>query len=416
MDLNRNSYLHRDALDGRKLTIAVNQPITAVESHGLTQAGRLRKFMRVNRARYLLMQQDLAWATERRALIVGAQCLDWQLPDTSTLICWPLDNAVFFASLSSEGFNMIEADSEMICSCEDALEVLNNSHTSVLILPGGALSARLEVAGYPANAEQTLQDSPRYRTRSAALVFTQHRLPHPAHALLLLLLLGGYSAHSLIPAEEERHIVQLMEPPSGSPALVGELRALRAATRDLTVLTLHGLHRLTWQAGTGEVLVSGQLGEDNLNRINKIARELDTKLEVKGKAWQLTYPQPVTRPGEQSLQPIDIEVERLVQPGRAAGFAVTITGDRRAGGAPISLQGGLRLISRDYVETELVLTAASQASLAAIALLLSRLTALDPWPNATLSEASVELAESGLMSMRLSILVRGHKRHLEGEA
>ncbi len=403
-----NSYLHRDALNGRNLTIAVNQPITALESGGLAQAGRLRKFMRANRARYLLVQQDLAWCTERRAVIVGAQCLDWQLPDTSTLICWPLDNAVFFASLSSEGFNMIEADSEMICSCEDALEVLGNSSSNVLILQGGALEARLEVAGYPANAEQKLQDSPRYRTRSAALVFTQHRLPHPAHALLLLLLLGGYSAHSLVPdGDETQQLVQIIDPPRGSPALVAELRALRAAARNLTVLSLHGLGRLGYQADTGVIQASGQIGYDNLNRINEIARKFKTKLEVNGKAWQLTYPWHLTRPGEQPLLPIDKEVERLVQSGRAAGFGVVITGGYRDGGSPISLEGGLRLLSRDYLEAELVLTA--DAQLAVIALLLSRLTALDPWPNATLQEAGIELKESGLMSLRLTILVRGHR-------
>ncbi len=411
--MHQNNYLHRDTLNGRDLTIAVNQPITAIESHGLTQAARLRKFMSVNRATYLLVQKDLAWCTERRAVIVGAQCLDWQLPDSRTLICWPLDNAVFFATLSSEGFNMIEAESEMINSFEDALEVLAACNTSVLILPGGTLAARLEAAGYPSNASdaQVLLDASRYRTRSSVLIFTQLRLPHPAHALVLLLLIGsGFSVHKLLSDRTggDEQVMQILEPPQGRPSLVHELRAIRTAIQDLMVLTLHGLSRITYEADTRELHATGQVDFNKLIRMNEIAKKFNKTLKVIGKRWQLAYTLVPGEIGKQPLRPIDSEVARLVQPGSAAGFSVSIQ-EYQTGGPPLSLDQGFRLLSRDYIEAELLMTANSQRSLVALAQLLSHIASFEPLPNARLRRFSVEMSESGDLSLTLSILVRGQE-------
>ena len=415
MSMHQKSYLHRDSLNGRALTVAINQPITAIESHGWTQATRLRQFMRTHGGTYLLVQKDLAWCTERQAVIVGAQCLDWQLPDSRTLICWPLDQAVFFASLSSEGFNMIDAESEMICACDQALEVLAQTSSPLLILAGGSLGTRLEAAGYPANAqdEQVLLDVPRFRSRSSFVTFTQHRLPHPGHLLLLGLLLGGGILLQQLLQEQPRSeeaVLPVMAPVQGSPRLTAELRALRGAIQELMIFTLHGLSRLHYDPDRGELQARGQLHVDNLIRINEIARKLNKTLEVTAQHWQLTYPLATPEPSSQPLGSIDTELARLVQPSRAAGFSVSIA-DYRKSGVPFLSQGPLnqsfRLLGQDYIEAELLLTADAQRSLDALAHLLSRLATYDPLPNARLSAASLEIARTGDMSLSLSIRVRG---------
>ena len=415
--MQQKSYLHRDSINGRALTIAVNQPITAIESHGWTQATRLRRFMRAHGATYLLVQKDLAWCTERPALIVGAQCLDWQLPDSHTLICWPLDQAVFFASLSSEGFNMIDAESEMICAGDQALEVLAQTSSPLLILAGGNLAAKLEAAGYPPHAkeDQVLLDLPRFRSRSSFVSFTQLRLPHPGHLLLLGLLLGaGLLLQQLLQEQPrlEETILPVMGPVQGSPRLTAELRALRAAIQDLMPFTLHGLSHLSYDSDRGELRAKGNLHVDNLIRINEIARGLNKTLEVTTRHWQLTYPLATPEPRSQALSGIDSELARLVQPGRAAGFSVSMT-NYRTGGVPflpqVSPNKSLRLLGQDYIEAELLLTADALRSLDALAQLLSRLATYKPLLNARLHDASLELSSSGDMSLSLSIRVRGSR-------
>ena len=74
---NIQSYLHTDTLNGRQITLAVNQPHYCPGIEGWRLASRLRAFLHSTSGRFLLVHEGLAWSTERPAVVVGAQCLAW---------------------------------------------------------------------------------------------------------------------------------------------------------------------------------------------------------------------------------------------------------------------------------------------------------------------------------------------------
>ena len=407
------SYLHTDTLNGRQITLAVNQPITALESKGWRLARRLRAFLHSTSGRFLLVHEGLAWSTERPAVVVGAQCLAWSFEGKVTLLCWPLDNSVYFSQVESTGFNLITPDSELVCSYDDALSVLQQSREQIVIVSGGALTGTLESVGYPSNADtrQLLSDSSRYRTRAPLRVYTQLRLPHPGHAGIPVLLLLFYLLYVVLyswikpPEEGGQFTVVTVVPAMGQARLAPALHALRRRLRDVEVLTLYGLQRIEYRPDAATMELYGETTPQRWPRLETVLRQFKVVPEATGREWQISLPEPLPQVPEQNLKPINVELMRILRLAREADLTAEIIASRSVGGS-ISVTGG-RFRTRRSTEIEMELRIPAAGVATSLPVLVAHLAHMQPAPNLSLLSARINVAPDGSKDARMTIIIQG---------
>ena len=410
---NIQSYLHTDTLNGHQITLAVNQPITALESKGWRLASRLRAFLHSTSGRFLLVHEGLAWSTERPAVVVGAQCLAWSFEGKVTLLCWPLDNSVYFSQVESTGFNLITPDSELVCSYDDALSVLQQSREQIVIVSGGALTGTLESVGYPANADtrQLLSDSSRYRTRAPLRVYTRLRLPHPGHAGIPVLLLMFYLLYVVLsswikpPEEGDQIMVVTVVPAMGQARLAPALHALRRRLRDVEVLTLYGLQRIEYRPDAATVELSGETTPQRWPRLETVLRQFKVVPEATGREWQISLPEPLPQVPEQNLIPINVELMRILRMAHEAGLTAEIIASRSVGGSISLTSGRFRTRRSTEIEMELRIPAAGVAT--SLPVLVAHLAQMQPAPSLSLLTARINVAPDGSKDARMTIIIQG---------
>ena len=409
---NIQSYLHTDTLNGRQITLAVNQPITALESKGWRLARRLRAFLHSTSGRFLLVHEGLAWSTERPAVVVGAQCLAWSFEGKVTLLCWPLDNSVYFGQVENSGFNLITPDTELVCSYDDALAVLQQSREQIVIVSGGALTDTLESVGYSANADsRQLSDSSRYRTRAPLRVYTRLRLPHPGHAGIPVLILLFYLLYVLLsswtnpPEEDGQGTVVTVIPAMGQAKLAPALHVLRRRLRDIEVLTLYGLQRIEYYPDSATMELSGETTPQRWPHLETVLRQFKVIPETTGREWQISLTEPFPQVPEQKLIPINVELIRILRLAREAGLTAEIIARRSIGGSISVKYGRFRTRRSTEIEMELRIPAAGVAT--SLPVLVAHLAKMQPAPNLSLQTVRIDVAPDGSKDARMTIIIQG---------
>ena len=411
---NIQSYLHTDTLNGRQITLAVNQPITALESKGWRLARRLHAFLRSTSGRFLLVHEGLAWSTERPAVVVGAQCLAWSFEGKVTLLCWPLDNSVYFGQVESSGFNLITPDTELVCSYNDALAMLQQSREQIVIVSGGVLTDMLESVGYSANADsrQQLSDSSRYRTRAPLRVYTRLRLPHPGHAGIPVLMLLFYLLYVLLsswinPPEEDGQVtVVTVVPAMGQAKLAPALHVLRRRLRDIEVLTLYGLQRIEYHPDSATMELSGETTPQRWPRLETVLRQFKVVPETTGREWQISLTEPFPQVPEQNLIPINVELIRILRLALEAGLTAEIIASRSIGGS-ISVKNGGRFRTRRSTEIEMELRIPAAGVATSLPVLVAHLATMQPTPSLSLQTVRIDVAPDGSKDARMTIIIQG---------
>ena len=401
------AYLHSDELNGRKVVLAINQPLIAIESRGLALARRLREAQREHKARYLLLREGLAWVTERPALIVGAQVGGWEI-EQQALVVWPLDGAVYCATISGGGYNLVVSDSETACSVEEAVARIEATDDEVLIVPGGLQATALEAAGYPANAGEgvVLSGERKYRTQSPVWTHTRHGLPHVGQASVLGLLAVVWLVWTFVGVQffaSDEEVARRMDPPTGQQRLSADLRELHRALRLTQPLLLYGLTSLAYAPEA--VTVAGSVSVGQRRRLRELGAAMNSRTVLDRDRWRLTLAIPQREWADRPLRNIDGLVDQVAALGQEAGFRVRI-GETSGGGAPVPI-GPNRWRSRAWVETTLEFDGGGADTTGALIFLVTRLRGLEDRPAARLSSALIKLSADGGQEALLEIVVRG---------
>ena len=229
-----------------------------------------------------------------------------------TLLCWPLDNSVYFSQVESTGFNLITPDSELVCSYDDALSVLQQSREQIVIVSGGALTGTLESVGYPANADtrQQLSDTSRYRTRAPLRVYTQLRCRIPVRqgsgftAAVLFIVCRSVFLDKTPGRRRAIHGGDCSTGHGSSQAGPGATcTETSAARRRSTDAVWIATHRVFADAATMELY--GETTPQRWPRLETVLRQFKVVPEATGREWQISlqnhYPRYRNRTSNRSM-------------------------------------------------------------------------------------------------------------------
>ena len=402
--------LHFDSLHGKRVALDLNAPAIALSGNRIQRSFELTRWLKQQRSAAVLIVGDLAWGTEQRAIVIAAQVMDWPLVGSVLTLCWPLDYGVYMAVISdAEGQLSVVDGSEQVLSIDDAIEVAACSE-SLLLVDGGYGTERFLQEGYVVSHEHKLAAAG-FESKSRLVEYTRKRIPHALHAVTLMLVLSlGYAAYEFDQQMQKREALSrkvVTVPPRGSPKLREELRVLVGYRQQVEVLQIYGLTKMIYQPKGARVTLTGQYTVSDTARLREFADVIGADLAVLDTNWQMVFDAQIPSIQSRDLHALESYVAAILSAlTTKPGWRVVIE-KYVDGGAPISLQGGFRLLSRDYTEANVA--AIVEKDPRPLAALLGVIERMPGGVNGQLGDVMLEFNQGRLTQARLSFVVRGEK-------
>jgi hypothetical protein len=403
--------VHVDAVNGERLSLALNAPAIALSGNVIQRSLELTRWLKRQRLGVVLIAGDLAWGTAQRAAVVGAQVMGWPLIGGVVTLFWPLDDGVYTAVISdAEGEVSVVDGSEQVLSIDQALEFADRSN-DVLFLDGGAATEQFRLAGYVISSEHRL--SPAFMvSRSRLSTYTRKGMPHIMHGVMLVLGVcisyGSYAFEQEMQRREALSQKVVTVPPRGSAKLREELRTLVRIRQRVEVLDIYGLDKMVYDPKASRVTLMGTFSVGDATRLRQFADAIGADLSARGSDWRMVFDAEIPSVKPRDLHALETYLAAILTALTAKpGWRATIESYVN-GGSPLLLQGGLRLLSRDY--TEVSVAAVVEADPRPLAVLLGVVERIPGGVNGRLGDVRLEFNNDGrVVKASLSFLIRGKK-------
>lgn len=400
--------VHIDAVNGKRMALALNAPVIALSGNVIQRSLELTRWSKKQRLDAVLIAGDLVWGTSEPAVLVGAQVMDWPLIGGVITLFWPLDDGVYSAVISdAEGEVSVVGSSEQILPIDQAVELAEHTDDT-LVVAGGVATERFRQAGHVISSEHTLSHT-LFKSNKRLRAYTRKGMPHLAHVVILVLgvSLGyvGYELHQETQRRQASLREVVMMPPRGNPKLREELLVLGEFRRRIEVLHEYGLKNMLYDPATSKVTLLGQLRAAQRMRLRDLARVLKADLAMLGTDWRMVLQVHILATKSHDLHGLESSLAPILtvlttKPGWRATVDSYVYG-----GAPVSLNDGLRLLSRDYKEANVVATV--ENDMYPLAGLLDAIERTPYGVNGKLGNVLLEFDKGQLIKTQLSFVVRG---------
>ena len=407
-------FVHTDSIQSKRLSLALNAPVVALSGNRFQRSGELTRWFKSSQEAQglgaVLIDGDLAWGTEDRAVVVGAQVMAWPLMGGVATLVWPLDDGVYIASITdAEGEVSVVAGSETVWPVDDALARIEQIDDRVIV-DGGFATSRFRDAGYKISEEHTLSTT-RAVSRARLGAYTRKGFPHIAHAVIVISMIAAGYAGYVLDKEAKRRATPIREvvtlPPQGSPQLREDLYALARLRQQVEALQIYGLKNVLYESESRRVTLIGEFNPGHMARLRTWSDALNGSLAMLQANWRMTLRPNINRAQTRDLFDLEAQLALILSVlTTKTGWYSTIE-SYVDGGSPLSLDGGLRLLSRDYTEANIGLVIEREAR--PLAALLDVIDRMPKGVNGRLGEVLLEFDQGSLISARLNFVVRGEK-------
>jgi hypothetical protein len=405
-----NHLVHIDAIKGKRLALALNPPVIALSGNVLQRSVELTRWLRRQHLNAVLIVGDLAWGTGHRAVVVAAEVMDWPLVGGVFTLFWPFDDGVYTATISdAEGQVSVLDGSEQVLPIEQAIEFAAHN-VDILVVAGGSATEQFRQAGYAVSGEQSLSGSYLVSKRPLS-AYTRKGMPHFLHGVMLVLVLaaawGSYEFEQEMQRREALSREVVLVPPRGSPKLREELRVLVRCRQRIEVLQIYGLDKMLFNSKVAQVTLTGVFTASHAARLRQIADALQAGLTMRGTNWRMIFDAEIPPVKARDLHTLEGYLVSVLSALTAKpGWRATIE-SYVDGGAPMSLQGGLRVVSRDYTEAHVA--AVVEVDPRPLASLLGVVERIPGGVNGKLGDVLFEFNHGRMVKANLSFVVRGKK-------
>lgn len=405
-----NHEVHIDAIKGKRLALALNPPVIALSGNVLQRSAELTRWLRRQHLNAVLIVDDLAWGTGHRAVVVAAQVMDWPLVGGVFTLFWPFDDGVYTATISdAEGQVSVLDGSEQVLPIDQAIEFAAHN-VDILVVAGGSATEQFRQAGYAVSGEHSLSGSALV-SQPPLSAYTRKGMPHFLHGVMLVLVLaaawGSYEFEQEMQRREALSREVVLVPPRGSPKLREELRALVRYRQRIEVLQIYGLEKMLFDSKVSQVTLIGVFAANHAARLRQIADALQAQLRMRGSKWQIVFKAEIPPVKARDLHALETYLISVLDSLSAKpGWRATIESYVN-GGSPRSLQGGLRVISRDY--TEVNVAAIVELDPRPLASLFGVVERIPGGVNGRLDDVLLEFNEGRVVKANLSFVLRGKK-------
>ena len=405
-----NHLMHIDAIEGKRIALALNPPVIALSGNVLQRSAELTRWLRRQHLNAVLIVDDLAWGTGHRAVVVAAQVMDWPLVGGVFTLFWPFDDGVYTATISdAEGQVSVLDGSEQVLPIDQAIEFAAHN-VDILVVAGGSATEQFRQAGYAVSGEHSLSGSALV-SKPPLSAYTRKGMPHFLHGVTLVLVLaaawGSYEFEQEMLRREALSREVVMVPPRGSPKLREELRALVRCRQRIEVLQIYGLEKMLFDSKVSQVTLIGVFAANHAARLRQIADALQAQLRMRGSKWQIVFKAEIPPVKSRELHELETYLISVLDSLSAkSGWRATIESYAN-GGSPRSLQGGLRVISRDYTEANVA--AIVELDPRPLASLFGVVERIPGGVNGRLGDVLLEFNEGRVVKANLSFVLRGMK-------
>ena len=403
--------VHVDAVNGKRLSLSLNAPVIALSGNLIQRSLELTRWLKRQRLGVVLIAGDLAWGTAQRAVVVGAQVMGWPLIGGVVTLFWPLDDGVYTSVISdAEGEVSVVDGSEQVLPIDQALELAGRS-ADILLVEGGAVTERFRDAGCVVSSERILSPALMV-SRSRLGAYTRKGMPHLMHGMMLALgVCIGYGSYAFEQEMQRRAALSqkvVTMPPRGSAKLREELRTLVRIRQRVEVLDIYGLEKMVYDPKASRVTLMGIFSVGDATRLRQFADAIGADLSARGSDWRMVFDAEIASVMPRELLALDTYVAAMLgalttKPGWRATIDSYVNG-----GSPLSLQGGRRLLSRDYTEAKVA--AVVEADPRPLAGLLGVVERIPGGVNGRLGDVRLEFNNDGrVFKASLSFSIRGKK-------
>jgi hypothetical protein len=237
-------------------------------------------------------------------------------------------------------------------------------------------------------------------------------MPHIMHGVMLVLGVcisyGSYAFEQEMQRREALSQKVVTVPPRGSAKLREELRTLVRIRQRVEVLDIYGLDKMVYDPKASRVTLMGTFSVGDATRLRQFADAIGADLSARGSDWQMVFDAEIPSVKPRDLHALETYLAAILTALTAKpGWRATIESYVN-GGSPLLLQGGLRLLSRDY--TEVSVAAVVEADPRPLAVLLGVVERIPGGVNGRLGDVRLEFNNDGrVVKASLSFLIRGKK-------